>query len=66
MVYRIENLEKNASRHCYICSGKSNGIWRLVGYDEYGELWICQSCFDKLPSEDHSYLETDSVRQEGD
>jgi hypothetical protein len=25
------------------------GIERLVGYDEYGELWICQDCWEAAP-----------------
>lgn len=66
MVYRIENLDKNDSRNCYICSGKSIGTWRLVGYDEYGELWICQPCWNKLPSHEDPAFDTKSEKQDID
>lgn len=31
---------------CYLCSGQGEGIWMLVGYDEFGELWICSPCWE--------------------
>ena len=66
IVYRTENInEGNTSRNCYLCSGKPTGTWRLVGYDEYGELWICQLCWDQLPPDDSSSGEMGIEEQHG-
>jgi len=42
-------LEEGAGYTCFSCAERGDGIWRLVGYDEYGELWICQDCWEAAP-----------------
>ena len=44
-----DNIEK---LHCYLCAGSGHGVWRLVGYDEYGELWICSACWEVHQSDE--------------
>lgn len=39
--------EENTQRFCFYCSGRKVTGWRKVGYDEFGELWICQQCWDQ-------------------
>jgi hypothetical protein len=39
--------EENAQRFCFYCSGRKVTNWRMIGYDEFGELWICQHCWDQ-------------------
>lgn len=39
--------EENTQRFCFHCSGRKVTRWRLVGFDEFGELWICQQCWDQ-------------------
>ena len=41
--------DKEKNYRCYLCGSgnKQPGIWKMVGYDENGELWICPSCGEK-------------------
>ena len=32
---------------CSMCGDKHPGIWRMVGYDQFGEIWICPTCWEK-------------------
>ena len=46
--------------YCYLCAGSGHGVWRLVGYDEYGELWICSACWEVHQS-DEDPLQEDGI-----
>jgi len=39
--------EENSNRTCFHCSESKTTNWRMVGFDEYGELWICPECWDQ-------------------
>jgi hypothetical protein len=73
MLGRIDSMIKSydgGNGHiCFNCSRQPKGIWRLIGYligyDEYGELWICQLCWEKFRSDECPPAENKVVKQEG-
>jgi hypothetical protein len=44
---RIYPYEESACHFCLHCAREKVTEWRMVGYDEHGELWICQKCWDQ-------------------
>lgn len=43
---RVLAVEEGIGHLCFFCTDKGRNVWRLVGYDEFGELWICEHCWD--------------------
>lgn len=39
--------EENTHHVCFHCCKKKITVWRMIGYDEFGELWICLECWDQ-------------------
>ena len=46
---QVLRIEQGAGHTCFACAGHPAGTWRLLGYDEYGQLWLCQSCWEAAP-----------------
>lgn len=66
MAYRINKasiyaVEADAVHRCFLCAEKTRGAWRMVGFDEFGELWICQHCWDITPDVNENDFNSDET-----
>lgn len=58
---RIYAVEEGAAHLCFLCAQRVEGTWRMVGFDEFGELWICQHCWDLTPDVDKNDFNSDKT-----